>query len=120
MMLTADIGTLAAGAASRLYVLEFDVEYGRVQAFGEGEVYCSCNGRGEPYLESGQTGGCYSQPQTIGGVQLWNAEEHYLAVFADEAAMRAGGRQLTQAWGDQLPVCIHRVLDRDQPPAPER
>jgi hypothetical protein len=60
-----------------------------------------------------------SQPQTIGGVQLWNADEHYLAIFADEAAMRDGGRQLARAWGDQLPVGIHCVLDRDQPPEPE-
>ena len=116
-MLTVDISSLTPGAPSRLFMLEFDTEYGRVQAFGQGDVCYSRSGRGDPYLESGETGGCYTDPQTIADVELWNAEEHFLAVFPDEASMRAGGHQLAGAWGDRLPAGIHRVLVQ---PAPAR
>jgi hypothetical protein len=96
-MLTVDISSLTPGAPSRLFMLEFDMEYRRVQAFGQGDVCYSRSGRGDPYLESGETGGCYTGPQTIADVELWNAEEHFLAVFPDEESMRAGGLQLAGA-----------------------
>jgi hypothetical protein len=110
-MLTVDITTVHTGDASRVYVLEFDTEHGHVQAFGEGEVcyYPPRRGAG-PVVESGATGGCYGEPQIIGDVPIWNAEEHYLAIFPDEPSMRAGGRQLAAAWGDELPVGVHRVI----------
>ena len=63
-----------------------------------------------PVLESGATSGCYSEPQIIGDVQLWNGEEHYLAIFPDEPSMLVGGRQLAAAWGDALPAGVHRVI----------
>ena len=111
-MLTMDVTALAAGSPARVWMLEVDMEYGHVQAFGQGEVYYHPPRRGGgPELESGATGGCHSEPQIIGGdLQLWNAEEHYLAIFPDEASMREGGRQLAAAWGDQLPAGIHRVI----------
>jgi hypothetical protein len=116
-MLTTDISTLQAGVPSRRWLLEFDREYGHVQVFGQGDVCYSRSGRGESFLESRETGGCYTEPQTIADVQLWNAEEHFLAVFPDEASMRAGGRQLAREWGGRLPAGIHRVLI---PPASAR
>ncbi len=109
-MLTTDISTLKADTASRLYVLEFDMEHGRVQVFGQGDVYYSRSRRGEPFLESGQTGGCYTDPQMVADMQVWSAEEHFLAVFPDEASMRAGGRQIIRERGDELPTGIYRVL----------
>ncbi len=83
-MLTVDITTLQADDANRVYMLEFDAEHGHVQAFGESDVYYYPPRRGAgPTLESGATGGCYSEPQIIGDVQIWNAEEHLLAIFPE-------------------------------------
>src|SRR5215471_19222942 len=91
-MLPVDISTLKTEEVNRVHVLEFDTEHGHVQVFGKGDVYCYPPRRGSgPTLESGATGGCYSEPQMIGDVQLWAAEEHSLAIFPDEASMRAGG-----------------------------
>lgn len=109
-MLTTDTATLKVGAASRLYVLEFDMEHGWVQLFGQGDVYYSHSGRGETFLESGETGGCYTNPQMVADMQVWSAEEHFLAVFPDEASMRAGGRRIIREWGEELPTGIHRAL----------
>jgi hypothetical protein len=110
-MLTVDISTLKADELNRVHMLEFDMEHGHVQVFGEGGVYLYPPRRGTgPTLESGATGGCYSKPQMIADVQLWNAEEHFLAIFPDEASMRVGGRQLAREWGDELPVGIHRIV----------
>jgi len=112
-MLTMDAATLAGGG--RAWVTEFDTEHGHVQVYGPGEVaYHPARPGGEAVLESAATGGCYTGPQVIGEVQIWNAEEHYLAVFPDEASMRAGGRQLAEAFGDALPAGIHRVLAAGQ------
>jgi hypothetical protein len=109
-MLTIDVTALAAGA-NRVWTLEFDIEHGHIQAFGEGEVHYDAPSRGTgPTLESGATGGCYSEPQIVGDVQLWNAEDHYLAIFPDEPSMLAGGHQIAATWGDELPVGIHRVI----------
>jgi hypothetical protein len=110
-MITMDVTALPAADANRVWALEFDSEHGHVQAFGESEVYYYLPRCGAgPTLESGVTGGCYSEPQIIGDVQIWNAEEHFLAIFPDESSMRAGGRQLAAAWGDELPVGVHRVI----------
>jgi hypothetical protein len=110
-MLTIDVTALAAGDANRVWVLEFDTEHGHVQALGEAEVYYHPPRLGStPILESGATGGCYTEPQVIGNIELWNAEEHYLAIFPDQPSMLAGGRQLAATWGDQLPVGIHRAI----------
>ena len=46
----------------------------------------------------------------LGDVEIWNAEEHYLAIFGDEGSMRAGGRALAAAWGNDLPIGIYRVI----------
>jgi len=108
-MLTMDATTLANGG--RVWAIEFDTEYGHVQTFGEAEVHYYLPRRGNgATLESGATGGCYSEPQVLGDVEIWNAEEHYLAVFSDQAAMLAGGAQLAAAWGNDLPIGIYRVI----------
>ncbi len=92
-------------------MIELDTEHGHVQAFGQGEVYYHPPRRGAgPTLESGATGGCYTEPQIIGDVEVWNSEEHYLAIFPDQPSMLAGGRQLAAAWGDELPAGIYRVI----------
>lgn len=97
-MLTMDVTALAAGELMAAWVIEFDTEYGQVQTLGAAEVCWWQPRRGEGgTLESAATGGCYSEPQVLGEVEVWNAEEHYLAVFADEASMRAGGRALAAA-----------------------
>ncbi|HEY3958650.1 MAG TPA: hypothetical protein VGM53_35250 [Streptosporangiaceae bacterium] len=105
-----DPTALPAGTPSQAHIIEFDLEHGHVQNFGQAGVAVYRSGRGELQVESGVTGGCYADPQIIADVQLWNAEEHYLAVFPDSTSMRSGGRQLAAAWGDSLPVAIHRVL----------
>ena len=35
----------------------------------------------------------------LGDVEIWNAEEHYLAIFGDEGSMRAGGRGASRRVG---------------------
>lgn len=112
-MLTIDTATLPPGEATQTWVLEIDMEYGQVQQFGQGEVYYDPARRvagGE--LESGAAGGCYREPQVLGEMQLWSAEEHYLAIFPDEASMREGGHRIAEAFGDHLPAGIHRVIAR--------
>jgi hypothetical protein len=109
-MLTIDVTALKDGATHRFHILEFDMEHGRVQAFGAHELGFSRSGGGEPLLESSVTGGCYTSPQAVADVELWNAEEHFLAVFPDRASMREGGRRLAREWGDELPAGIYRTL----------
>ena len=61
--LTLDAATLAADTAV-VWMIGFDIECGHVQAFGEGEVYRYPPRRGDGVtLESGATGGCYSEPR---------------------------------------------------------
>jgi hypothetical protein len=110
-MLSIDRTTLDAGTWVELWVLEFDLEYRHVQVNGRAQVSYTPQGRMGPELESGDTGGCYSEPHMIGDVEVWIAEEHRLAVFADEASMRAGARNLARNWGEDLPVGIYRVLE---------
>lgn len=110
-MLTVDITTLLAEVPTDVYAIEYDLEYGTLKTFGATDVaYYPTTGRGEATLESGNTGGCYTEPQDISDVQIWTSEHGVFAVFADEASMRDGGRQLAAHWGDQLPVGIHRRL----------
>jgi len=110
-MLSIDATTLDPNSGNTVYALEFDIEHGRVQVHGETEVFYNPPQRHRgPELESAATGGCYTEPETIRDVQIWNAEEHYLAIFPDEPSLQAGGRQLAAEWGDALPHGIHRVI----------
>jgi hypothetical protein len=113
-MLSIDRETLQADAWTRVYVLELDLGNGRVKVEGRTDVRYSRDARGGPELESGASGCHYGEPFMIGDVEAWSAvmEDYYLAVFADEAAMRAGGRELATKWGERLPVGIYRVLMR--------
>jgi hypothetical protein len=86
-MLTLDISALPAGTPAQAHVLELDLEHGHVQNFGPAGVAVYRTGRGELTVESGATGGCYAESQIIADVQLWNAEEHYLAVFPDNTGV---------------------------------
>ena len=109
-MLTVDLAALPPGKSPRLHALEFDLEHGHVQAFGRIDVTYAKDGRGRPYVESGETGGCYTDPDVVDGVQVWAAEDHRLAVFPDAPSMCEGARRLAAAWGDALPAGIARVI----------
>jgi hypothetical protein len=108
-MLTVDVAALPPGG-HRLWVIEADMEYGHATA-GHTTVGLARDGRGGLYVESDDTGGCYTEPTVIDGdVEAWFAEQHFLAVFPDEASMRAGGRRLAAALGKRLPVGVHQVI----------
>lgn len=124
-MLTINVKALPRERSQRLWALEFDREHGHVQTFGEADIFPTVDGHGQLFLESARTGGCYDEPFVLADVELWTAEDHYLAVFATEDAMRDGGRRLADAWGDELPVGVHRVLaappgTSPPPPLPRR
>ena len=108
-MLTVDATTAPPGE-HQLWVIEADMEHGHATA-GRATVYLDRDGDGRPYIESARTGGCYTDPAVIGGqVQAWYAEEHFIALFADEEAMRAGGQQLASTIGPELPIGVHRAI----------
>lgn len=105
-MHTIDASTLGGGGEpAELRVIEIDSEYGHMQTCGRAEVAYE---RGD--LISLETGGCYDYPSVIGQTQLWNAEEHYLAAFPDEASMKAGIKDLLAGFGDELRVGLHREM----------
>jgi hypothetical protein len=105
-MLTTDTSSWPDGKARLLWAIEIDTEYGSVQTFGPGEVL-----KDRDYLESGATGGCYSEPQVVAGmVEVRSAEEHYLAVFDSEEAMTSGAHLLAVAWAATLPASIYLAL----------
>jgi hypothetical protein len=105
-MLTTDTSTWPDGEARQVWAIEFDTEYGSVQAFGRASARHS-----QDYLESGETGGCYSEPQVVASmVEIRSAEEHYLAVFDDEPSMLAGAHMIATAWAATLPAAIWLAL----------
>jgi hypothetical protein len=105
-MLTTDTNTWPDDQARQVWAIEFDTEYGSVQAFGRTGIY-----RERDHLESSETGGCYSEPQVVAGmVEIRSAEEHYLAVFDDEPSMIAGAHMLATAWAATLPAAIWLAL----------
>jgi hypothetical protein len=107
-MLTTDISSWPDGTARLLWVIEFDTEYGDMQAFGPAEIACEHEG----YLESGATGGCYNEPQVVAGmVEVRSAGRHFLAVFDSEEAMTAGAHLLAVTWASQLPASIYHALN---------
>jgi hypothetical protein len=105
-MLTADTGTWQPGQVHQAWAIEFDTEHGSLQTFGPGEFYWSSG-----YIESGPTGGCYSEPQVVAGeIEIRSAENHYLAVFDDEPSMIAGAHLLATTWITKLPASIYLPL----------
>jgi hypothetical protein len=114
-MLTVETSSWPAGKARLLWVIEFDTEYGSIQAFGPAEILHEHQG----YLESGATGGFYREPRIVAGmVEVWIAERHYLAVFGSEEAMIAGAHMLATAWHAILPASIYLALTA--PPEQEK
>jgi hypothetical protein len=109
-LLTVNVKALQPDKAHRFWVIELDWEHGTVQTHGEADIYPSYDGRGQFGVESESTGGAYLEDTVISGVQLWIAEQHYLAVFPTEDAMHEGGAQLAAAFGDQMPVGIYGSL----------
>jgi hypothetical protein len=109
-MLTVDVQALQPETSYRFWVIELDWEHGHVQTLGEADVYPSYDGRRNFAVESESTGGAYIEDTMIGDVQLWIAEQHYLAVFDSEDAMHRGGAQLAAAFGDEMPVGIYGSL----------
>lgn len=107
-MLTVDVTAMRPGE-HQLWVIEADLEYGTATA-GLAGVHLARDGSGSLYVESDATGGCYTEPAPVGQVEVWSAEEHVIALFPAEEAMRAGGQQLAGAYGRSLPVGVHRVL----------
>ena len=108
-MLTTGTSTLNATGHNHAHLPESGP--GHVQAFGPGQVHYHPPRPGTgPVPGSAATGGCHTEPETIAGIQTWNAEDHYPAIFPTEQAMRTGARHLAHAWGDQLPTGIHRVI----------
>lgn len=114
-MCTIPFANLPANQPTRVWALEIDLEHGAVQTLGEAEVVACPSDRDGPTLMSVSTGGCYDEPQLVGGVELYNAEDHYLAVFADEASMRAGAQDLIAGFGDRLPVGLYVGLGGARP-----
>jgi hypothetical protein len=109
-MLTTDATKLQLDVTHHCWVIEFDLEHGHVATFGPANVYPSRDGRGQFGLESESTGGAYTEPSTVGEVQTWHAEDHVLAIFPTEHAMRAGASELIIAYGGALPHGVHHVL----------
>jgi hypothetical protein len=106
LMLTTDTSTWPDGEVRQVWAIEFDTEYGSVQAFGRASARHS-----QDYLESGETGGCYSEPQAVTSmVEVRSAEEHFLAVFDSEEAMTAGAHIIATAWAATLPATIWLAL----------
>jgi hypothetical protein len=109
-MLSVDRATLKAGESIRLCVLELDAEHGRVLVDGWEDVLYALSGKRGPELQSGATGCRYAEPEMFGEVEMWGAGDRGLAIFADEASMRAGGLELVKLAGERMPVGIYRVL----------
>lgn len=110
-MLTVDVKALAPNHAHSFWLIELDWEHGTVQHLGEGEIYPAYDGHRNFGVESLVTGGGYLEATIVGGdVELWIAEEHYLAVFATEDAMHRGGAALVAAFGNEMPVGIYGSL----------
>jgi hypothetical protein len=113
MDLALDTSQWDVGENKPAFLIEFDSEHGTLQAFGAGEVMV-WRSSGRRALVSEGTGGEYHEPDVISGdegtMEMWHAEEHCLAVFADEESMRKGAAIIVEVWGDELPVGIHRRL----------
>jgi hypothetical protein len=109
-MLTVDVKTLPLDTPHHCWVIELDWEHGRVQTHGQANIYTSRDGRGAFAVESESTGGAYLEDTVINEVQLWIAEDHYLAAFPSEDAMHQGGAQLAAAFGAEMPVGIYGSL----------
>ena len=107
-MLTVDVTARQPGE-HQLWVIEADLEHGHATA-GLAGVHLARGGGGSLYVESDATGGCYTEPAPVGQVEVWSAEEHILALFPSEAAMRAGGQQLAGLYGRSLPFGVYCVL----------
>lgn len=111
-MLTTDITTMQPGQPLGQWVIEADLEYGHLQVHGRAAVCRSLDGSGMQYIESRETGGCYDERQVLPGTttEIWTAEDHILAVFPTEDAMRQGAGQIVDCYGDRLPAGIYRAL----------
>jgi hypothetical protein len=111
-MLTIPVDQLPADQPVEAWVIEIDTEYGAVQVFGQAKVtyHPQANGYQDGMIESEETGGCYDDSRESLGVELFSAEEHYLAVFPDEESMKQGVEGVCAYFGDILPIGIYRGL----------
>lgn len=117
-MLTADTRALRPGVTHYLWVLELDLDYGRLPVYGRAGVHPYCDGR-RTVLAS-DSGHAYTRPVTVGDVELWTAEDRrwLMAVFPCETAMRDGGRALAAAGTAWLPRGVREALGDSQPSGP--
>ena len=101
--LSLDLQTLPPAGSVDVWVLEFNDESSYVWSAEKKPVIVSRHPLG---LESTVSGGYYSDPQPNGQVELFTCEDSCMALFADEAAMKAGAAHLVASWGDEMSVGV--------------
>jgi len=103
-MITVPFTELAAEQNTTVWVLEFSTEYGEILVSEEADVIAHpSSGK---VIESCQTGGWYSDPRLVDEVELFDADQHYLAVFPDEEAMQDGAASLAHTMADEISASL--------------